>query len=89
MHDEYLQSALDRNQLYDKLSGKLGFNYEKEGKGKEFAQSLYPLFLDRISFAIQNAKRLHESQKDKEFHLQNPCTTVYQLVEALNKNLRR
>ena len=89
LHDEYLESALHRTQLYDKLKVKLGFNYEKEGKGEEFAKSLYPLFLDRISFAIQNAKRLHESQKDKEFYLQNPCTTIYQLVEALNENLRK
>ena len=89
LHDEYLQSALHRNLLYDKLSNKLIPNYEEDGKGKEFAQSLYPLFLDRIPFAIQNAKRLHKSHKGKEFHLQNPCTTVYQLVEALNENLRK
>ena len=89
LHDEYLESALHRNLLYDKLSNKLIPNYEEDGKGKEFAQSLYPLFLDRIPFAIQNAKRLHKSHKGKEFHLQNPCTMVYQLVEALNENLRK
>lgn len=89
LHDEYLESALHRSQLYDKLSNRSGFNYEKDGKGKDFAKSLYPMFLDRLPVAIRNAKKLHLSHSDKEFHLQNPCTTVYQLVEALNENLRK
>ena len=89
LHDEYIESAIHRTQIYDKLSGKLRFNYEKEGKGKDFAKSLYPLFLERLPFAIRNAKKLHLSHFDKECYLQNPCTTVYQLVEALNENLRK
>lgn len=89
LHDEYIESAIHRTQIYDKLSGKLGFNYEKDGKGKDFAKSLYPMFLDRLPFALRNAERLHLSHSDKEYHLQNPCTTVYKLVEALNKNLRK
>ena len=89
LHDEYLESALHRSQFYEKLSNKFGFNYEKYGKGKDFAKSLYPMFVDRLPFAIRNAKRLYSVQHDKEYHLQNPCTTVYQLVEALNENLRK
>jgi hypothetical protein len=89
LHDEYLESALHRTQIYSKLSEKFGFNYEKDGKGKDFAKSLYPMFLDRLPYAIRNAKRLHSVHSDKEYHLQNPCTTVYELVEALNENLRK
>jgi RloB-like protein len=89
LHDEYLESALHRTQIYSKLSEKFSFNYEKDGKGKDFAKSLYPMFLDRLPFAIRNAKKLHLSHSDKEYHLQNPCTTVYKLVEALNENLRK
>ena len=89
LHYDYLESALLRNQIYDKLSDRFGFNYEKAGKNKDFAKSLYPMFLDRLPFALRNAERLHLSHSDKEYHLQNPCTTVYKLVEALNKNLRK
>jgi hypothetical protein len=89
LHDEYLESALHRIQIYSKLSKKFDFNYEKDGKGKDFAKSLYYTFLDKMPYAIRNAKRLHLSYSDKEYHLQNPCTTVYQLVEALNENLRK
>jgi RloB-like protein len=89
LHYDYLESALHRNQIYEKLSDKLGFNYEKAGKSKDFVIGLYSLFSDEISNAIRNAKKLHKSHSDKEYHLQNPCTTVYQLVEALNENLRK
>jgi hypothetical protein len=89
LHCEYIESGLHRTQIYDKLSGKLGLNYEKDGKGKDFAKSLYHTFLDKMPYAIRNAKRLHSSHSGKEYHLQNPCTTVYQLVEALNENLRK
>ena len=89
LHDEYLESALHRIQIYSKLSEKFDFNYEKDGKGKDFAKSIYYTFLDKMPYAIRNAKRLHLSHSDKEYHLQNPCTTVYQLVEALNDNLRK
>ncbi len=89
LHDEYLESALHRSQFYEKLSNKFEFNYEKDGKGKDFAKSLYHTFLDRMPYAIRNAERLHLSYPEKEYHLQNPCTTVYKLVEALNENLRK
>lgn len=89
LHDEYIESAMHRTQIYDKLSVKLGCNYEKDGKGKYFAKSLYAMFLDRLPFALRNAKRLHLSHSDKEYHLQNPCTTVYQLVDALIENFKK
>ncbi|MDZ7900921.1 MAG: RloB family protein [Arcicella sp.] len=89
LRDEYLETEMHRTQIYRKLSDKLGFNYEKDGKGKDFAKSLYPMFLDRLPFAIRNAERLHKSHTDKEYCHQNPCTTVYLLVEELNKNLRK
>ena len=89
LHDDYLESALHRTQIYSKLSEKFDFNYEKYEKGEDFTKSLYHTFLNNMPYAIRNAKRLHLSHFDKEYHLQNPCTTVYQLVEALNENLRK
>jgi hypothetical protein len=89
LHDEYIETEMHRTQIFRKLSDKLELNYEKDGKGEDFAKSLYKTFLDRLPFAIRNAERLHLFHSDKEYHLQNPCTTVYQLVEALNENLRK
>jgi hypothetical protein len=89
LHYDYLESALHRNLIYEKLSDKLGFNYEKAGKSKDFVKRLYSLFSDRMSNAIKNAQKLHKSHSNKEYCNQNPCTTVYQLVEALNENLRK
>ena len=89
LHDEYIESALHREQFYEKLSNKLGLNYEKEGKGKDFAKSLYAIFSDRIPFAIQNAERLYKSHTGKEHCHKNPCTTIFQLVEALKENFRK
>ena len=89
LHREYQQSALYRKQYYEKLSKWLTINYEKDGKGKDFAKSLYSRFENQLETALKNAKKLHNSHNDKEFHQQNPCTTVYKLVEELRKNLRR
>ena len=89
LHDEYLETEMHRTQIYSKLSDKLELNYEKNGKGEDFAKNLYKTFIDRLPYAFRNAKKLHLSHSNKEYHLQNPCTTVYKLVEALNENLRK
>jgi hypothetical protein len=89
LHREYQQSALNRTQYYEKLSKWLNFNYEKLGKGKDFAKSLYAKFEPQLETAIRNAEKLHKSHSNNEYHQQNPCTTVYKLVEELRKNLRK
>jgi hypothetical protein len=89
LHDEYLPSALHRNQFYEKLSERLNCKYEEDGKSIDFAKSLYGIYENRIQTAIKNAEKLHKSHSDKEYCHQNPCTTVYQLVEELNKNIRK
>lgn len=89
LHYQYQNTALTRKEFYDILSAKLNLSYVNEGKTKEFAQSLYPIFLQRQKDAIQNAKRLFEEQKLFVFNEQNPCTTVFQLVEELNKCIRQ
>jgi hypothetical protein len=89
LHEKFHQAALHRNQYYEWLSLRLGLNYEKDGKGIEFAKSLYQIFESKIGIAIQNAKNLHETHKHINPCEQNPCTTVYKLVESLKKNLRK
>ena len=89
LHSRYHNTAITRKEYYEILSSELNCNYEEEGKTKEFARSLYQIFLTRQKDAIQNARRLYEDNRHLNFHDQNPCTTVFQLVEQLNKCLRR
>lgn len=89
LHYQFQNTAVTRKEFYKILSSKLNCNYEEEGKTKEFAQSLYHIFLSQQKDAIQNAKRLFKEQKDLTFNEQNPCTTVFQLVEELNKCIKQ
>lgn len=88
LHNQYQTAAVTRKQYYNILSSTLNCNYEDDGKTKAFAQSLYQIFLPNQPCAIQNAKRLHQSKINDSYCDQNPCTTVYQLVEELNKCIR-
>ncbi len=85
LHFQYHESALTRHEYYKMLNRYLECNYEKDGKTKAFSRSLYWLLLANQEKGIQNAKRLHESKMTESYCDQNPCTTVYQLVEALNE----
>ena len=89
LHREYQQSALNRTQYYEKLSKWLNINYEKVGKGKGFGRKLYKEFEPQLKTAIKNAEKLHKSHNNNEYHQQNPCSTVYELVKELRKNLRK
>lgn len=92
LHYQFIDQEQLRTFLFKKLSGYWAINYEKEGKTKSFARSVYNLLQNdkRASQkrAISNARNLFESQKVKLHHLQNPVTKVYELVESLNQHLR-
>lgn len=88
LHSRYHNSAVTRREYYEILSSELNCNYEEEGKSKEFSKSLYHLFLTTQKEAIQNARRLYDAQKQLNFNEQNPCTTVFLLVEELNKCIK-
>jgi hypothetical protein len=89
LHYQYQTAAVTRKEYYEILSSKLNCNYEEEGKATEFTQKLYLRFLPDQPRAIQHAKRLHEGKMNDSYCDQNPCTMVYQLVEELNKCIRR
>ena len=92
LHYQFLDQRQLRTFFFRALSKYWNLNYEKDGKKRAFALSIYKLLLDNLnsdqSAAIQNAKKLHESQAEKAYHLQNPVTTVYLLVQELNLHLR-
>ena len=93
LHYQYISTPEHRSYYYGKLGNYWNINYEKEGKKISFARTIFDkLQLDKASSqknAIQRAKKLHNRLKDEKYHLQNPVTTVYELVEFLNKNKRR
>jgi hypothetical protein len=89
LHYQYVESALIRDQYYKILSENLNCNYEEDGKSKEYSKALYHILLPNQKQAIQNATRLFENMKDKTYNDQNPCTTVFKLVEELNKCLKK
>lgn len=88
LHRNYYNTQMHRKQIYEILSNWLGNNYAKDGKQKGMGATLYHLFFKEQQNAIKNAQKSHISLIDKKPCHQNPCTTVYKLVEELNKCLR-
>jgi hypothetical protein len=85
LHFNYYDSALDRTQYCEKLSELLGQKYEKNDR------DMYKKLIEKQPKAIENAKRLlkfHFEDKGRNDPAKdNPSTTVYKLVEELNKML--
>lgn len=83
LHYDYLDSALTREKINEKLEQKLGRKYAK-------SFDIYPVIKDKESEAIRNAKNLEKMYDESSiisFEKRNPSTTVYKLVEAL-RNLK-
>jgi hypothetical protein len=92
LHYQYVDQEQLRTFYFKTLGKYWNINYEKNGKIKAFSQAIYDRLLidERASQenAIKSARKLFESQKDRIYHLQNPVTTVYLLVQELNLHLR-
>jgi hypothetical protein len=89
LHLEFINAPMSRNGYKSRiekwLTERMGqpFLYEKN------RADLYDI-LQRYgdeNMAIQRAIRLEASFQDKKFSTHNPCTTVYRLVQALQKLL--
>lgn len=87
LHYKIIDAQLTRNEYYKMLSGFWQVNYEKEGKKASFCKTIYPKLQHTPANqeqAILRAENLHTLLIDENYCDQNPCTTVYQLVKALN-----
>jgi hypothetical protein len=89
LHYQFQTAAVTRYDYYRMLSDELKCNYEELGKTKQYSKSLYDKLLNNQSNALQNARRLFDEKANEIYSNQNPCTTVYQLVEELNKCIRK
>lgn len=92
LHYQYLDQEQNRTFFFEKLREYWKINYVKHGKTIAFAKTIYSI-LEKDpkasqAKAIVNAKKLYTTQKHKSYHLQNPVTLVYKLVEDLNNHVR-
>lgn len=92
-YKDITSGELHRDIYFDFLGDRWDINYRKNGKTVKFAKTVYKKLEDDENTsqeeAIKRAKRLFESQKEKLYSEQNPCTTVFELVEELNKYLKK
>jgi hypothetical protein len=77
LHFNYYDTAMHRNDYFDKLSTLLKQKYEKNN------ENMYSLLKKRIDTAIRNASKLHVRQMLLPLNEQNPVTLVYELVQKL------
>lgn len=82
LHFDYFSTGITRDKYIEKLNDLLGHKYEKN------STSMYDEIKDKQEIAIKNAKQLLEQYQNGETPSQmNPSTTVFVLVEELNKYL--
>jgi len=93
LHYNYTDTQNLRTFYYTELGKRFGINYVEDGKKYDFCLKIYDILInDRSSSqeeAIKRARSLFEQQENLPFHQQNPNTKIYELVEELNRNLRR
>lgn len=93
LHYRFTDAQNLRTFYYQKLGEKFGLNYVRDGKKYDFCLKVYSILNNDSNSsqkqAIERARRLLELQQHLPFHQQNPVTKVYELVEELNRNLRR
>ena len=95
LHYQGLESALTRHELYKILKEKWELeSFSSEAKKVEFCIGHYERHREGVKsssqkLAIRRARALHQTHGGKQNYAeQTPCTTVYLLVEELNKNLK-
>jgi hypothetical protein len=81
LHFDYHDSATSRHVYSRLLSKKLGERYRKN------SDKMYSVLLPMQETAVINARRLLESYSEHNPADDNPCTTVFMLVEKLNEYL--
>lgn len=79
LHFHYYDTAISRKDYQDMLRKLLGHEYQKN------SQTIYDELKDKQIDAIKNAKRLLKQYEPPNPEGDNPSTTVYLLVETLNK----
>lgn len=82
LHFSLLQGPMDRKLYIGKLTSLLGFQYRKE---QGIGAYIYRELIGRQSQAIKNAKTVMQQMKNISPAQAESSTTVFELVEELNK----
>ena len=87
LHFSFFQSAISRNFYKQKLTDNLRESTNnKKIEYRKNSENIYSIIKNKEKDAIRNAKKLLDSYKnEKSFLKKNPSTTVYLLVENLNR----
>ena len=81
LHYDYHNAAISRGHYIEKLTARLGTPYEKA------TEDMYTQLLCLQNDAIKNAKRLYGKYRPADPARDDPSTTVFLLVEQLNRFL--
>lgn len=81
LHFDYLQSDLHRDEYYPKLSQRLRPLHK--GDYRKNRNDMFTILRPRMETAIANAKMLYSQKQGLTPAEAAPCTTVFQLIEAL------
>ncbi|PQV64085.1 RloB-like protein [Abditibacterium utsteinense] len=81
LHFHFHNAAIHRDQYAEKLGKELKRPYKKNDR------EIFTILRGKRTDAIRNARQLYESYTPHLPATDNPCTTVYLLVEELIKNL--
>ena len=82
LHFEFLNTGISRKNYIDKLNILLNKKYKKN------SDTIYEEIEHLQSTAIKRAKNLLNQYEPSNPECDNPSTTVYRLVEELNKFIR-
>lgn len=83
LHYCYIDSALSREQIFQKLSEYMDIPYDKA------SEDMYSLLENKKEIAKKNADKLEKSHsRDACPHEKNPVTYVFKLVKELDKNTK-
>ena len=93
LHFQELTSALTRDEIDPILKDKWQVERMRDAKTAEFCMDHYKRHLTLTTsnqkLAIRRAKKLHDGYGGRtDYAKLVPCTTVYLLVEELNKNIK-
>ncbi len=91
LHFNHVDSNLHRDVINDTLKGKWNLeSFHNEAKTVLFCKGHYSRHLKMQPTAIKNAKKLHQQFGQRTDYANHcSCTTVYLLVEELNKYLKK
>jgi hypothetical protein len=81
LHFEFINTAIPRKDYQKKLTTLLKKTYTKN------SEDMYEKLQDKQTIAIRNAEKLIQTYKPPNPAKDNPSTTVYLLVEELNKHI--